>query len=275
MANYKDVEKILKKYKVNILISSTEETLFGSAGMLYISQDWIEADYSDDNLFEILFNGGKALSKTIGDEQIIEAANWAILRAEEIGLKISVERQRMTYDKLIATEYEFDFSAISNELPLNEIIERFGLPIAVRKLRWSSSFYIVVNSIKNGRTVSDAYRGKNLYEKDYHRKYSSSDLFEVYGEAPTEVRVSGSTDREYNESIKERIKAKDAFDEVKANNEKLLSHQKAGFLLAQRYNKFAFFTILELEKQLCHCRLSKKSKKKMMRTFWCYVRRQL
>lgn len=58
--------------------------MFGSAGMLYISQDWIEADYSDDNLFEILFNGGKALSKTTGDEQTIEAANWDILRAEEL-----------------------------------------------------------------------------------------------------------------------------------------------------------------------------------------------
>lgn len=241
MASFKDIEKVLKKHKINIYISPTENTLMGIAGFLWISQDWIDADYSDDNLFEILMHGGKAISNGVGDEQTIEAINWAIEKAKEIGLKISAERQRMAYDKLINSEYEFDFSDISNEIPLSQIIERYGLPIAVRKSNWSGAFYIVVNSIKNGRTVSDAYRGNTLYEKDYHRKYSISDLFEMYGEVPTQISGSLSTDREYNESIKERIKAKDSFDEVEVNNTKILNHQKAGFLLAQRYNKFAFF----------------------------------
>ena len=241
MASFKDIEKVLKKHKINIYISPTENTLMGIAGFLWISQDWIDADYSDDNLFEILMHGGKAISNGVGDEQTIEAINWAIEKAKEIGLKISAERQRMAYDKLINSEYEFDFSDISNEIPLSQIIERYGLPIAVRKSNWSGAFYIVVNSIKNGRTVSDAYRGNTLYEKDYHRKYSISDLFEMYGEVPPQISGSLSTDREYNESIKERIKAKDSFDEVEVNNTKILNHQKAGFLLAQRYNKFAFF----------------------------------
>lgn len=54
MASFKDVEKILKKYKVNILISSTEDSLMGLAGFLLISQDWIDADYSDDKFVEMM-----------------------------------------------------------------------------------------------------------------------------------------------------------------------------------------------------------------------------
>lgn len=241
MASYKDVEKILKKHKINILVTPTEDTLFGISGILCISQDWIDADYSDDNLFEILVHGGIAISKAVGDKQTIEAINWAIDKAETIELKISAERQRMAYDKLISSEYEFDFSSISNEMPLSDIVKKYGLPVAVRKSNWSNSFYIIVNAIKNGKTISDAYRQNTLYEENYHRQYSSSDLFEIYGEAFSDASGANSVDRQYNESIKERIKAKDAFNEVEVNNEKLLNHQKAGLLLAQRYDKFAFF----------------------------------
>ena len=49
-------------------------------------------------------------------------------------------------------------------------------------------------------------------------------------------------DIKYNEQIIERIKNKDDFkDALAAQHKKLYKHQKAGTLLAEKYNKFAFF----------------------------------
>jgi superfamily II DNA or RNA helicase len=59
---------------------------------------------------------------------------------------------------------------------------------------------------------------------------------------------------DFNESLKQRIKNNDKFEEYETDTNGLLSHQKAGAILADKYDKFAFFydtgtgkTIMALE----------------------------
>lgn len=92
-------------------------------------------------------------------------------------------------------------------------------------------FWIIANRFPDRRT---AWTSRPEYS--ICKKYDD-------GSEPAveEIKDESSEDRAYNNSIKKRIQDHDAFDEVEVNNPDLLNHQKAGCLLASRYNKFAFF----------------------------------
>jgi hypothetical protein len=66
--------------------------------------------------------------------------------------------------------------------------------------------------------------------------------------------LSVYSNEDFNSVLKDRIKKNDRFDEYETDTDGLLSHQKAGSILADRYNRFAFFydtgtgkTIMALE----------------------------
>ena len=89
------------------------------------------------------------------------------------------------------------------------------------------------------------YNGEQAYiESSYSNNYPATDNFELYEPPlpPSEPPKPYLPDIQYNKEIKERIKKRDRFIEYSTDEEiDLLNHQKAGCLLARRYNKFAFF----------------------------------
>lgn len=125
MANYRDIERICKKYKVKISKWSMNDNsvLMALTDTMFISQDWIDADYNDDNLFEMLVTAGQCVTQNVyGDDLLIASVNWAIERAKELGLKISRERQSMVEGRLTGRVYNFDFEEISDEISLKQIL---------------------------------------------------------------------------------------------------------------------------------------------------------
>ena len=247
MANYRDIERICKKYKVKISKWSMNDNsvLMALTDTMFISQDWIDADYNDDNLFEMLVTAGQCVTQNAyGDDLLIASVNWAIERAKELGLKISRERQSMVEGRLTGRVYNFDFEEISDEISLKQMVDKYGLPVKVTMPRYWGNFYYVAEKLDKKRHMIDGTQYKNgeVYRS---KSYSYSEICKKYDDgsepAVEETKDESSEDRAYNNSIKKRIQDHDAFDEVEVNNPDLLNHQKAGCLLASRYNKFAFF----------------------------------
>ena len=244
MADFRDIEKICKRYKVEIFKVHEEmtEKLFHVIGALFISRDWIDACTIDDNAFMILIKVGYCVYKDLsGQKQKVSAIEWAIERAKELGLSISYQ---MTQEEecTVSASCQINFSSICKEVTLKELTEKYGTPIKVTMPHYYGDFYFLAEEVdaKKRVVLGQQYKDGEPYRK---KKYSFNDICSLYEEEINSNTVAdqSSIDRDYNSSIKERIKSKDSFDEVKANNDNLMNHQKAGCLLASRYNKFAFF----------------------------------
>ncbi len=74
---------------------------------------------------------------------------------------------------------------------------------------------------------------------DFRRKKTRGDYKRFY--LPSDSNVYNTSSKKFNDEIKKRIVSSDKFTEVKNNLPFLQGHQKAGCLLAEKYDKFAFF----------------------------------
>lgn len=206
----------------------------------------------DDSLFLILYVAGYV---QFSDDDPFEFERkrtlWAIQKAEEVGLWISKKVEddiQSDLDNIDEGRYSYDFSSIGKERTLRQIIDLFGLPVAVKKNSYWGDFYIVIEgTYKNGRAYGTAYKGGKIHSKQNYTYYlkdyywpidSETREFLGYGDTLTN---DADEDKKYNQHIKERIKKNDTFDEYDTNIDFLFNHQRAGCLLARRYDKFAFF----------------------------------
>lgn len=248
MADYNDIKSICDSYNVEIReIPFVKNVLSYEDQVLEISQDWIKAADIADDFFEILYNIEMSRFCSFeGDDQVIYAVETAIDVAKEYGVKISLEKQNEMNERVESEDFWFDFSEIDDRTSMIELIDEYGLPLKIRLPYFFGDFYFLAQELDytNKKVIGEQYKDGSLYK---HCKYSFYDYCSLYENdisdelIEEELDEEGAGDRDYNNEIKQRIKDKDAFDEVAVNNEELLNHQKAGCLLASKYDKFAFF----------------------------------
>lgn len=242
MADFSDIELICEEHDVQILIwtFNSNSMLMALNQKIVISQDWIDSDDPDD-LFEILVTVGEASSPD-GDKDIEYAVWSAVADAGELGIQISREKvdeiaSRVPKDSIARHELE----SIATCCKLKYLVDKHGLPLKVKMPRFYGNFYFLAEKIDERRHMID---GSQYHNGSFYRSksYGYSELCTLL-EKPNVIpsKQEKNEDREFNNIIRERIKGKDSFDEVQANHADLLNHQKAGLLLASRYNKFAFF----------------------------------
>ena len=257
MGQYEKASNIIKGLKVNILAISKDKFHYRN-NVLNIPKEYKGTD-NNDVLFRMLYLSGQSIYKK-EDEYLREqnSVNWAIKQARDIGLKISsneVEEIHRRLNEIADSEFKYDVTGIydpnirvdNNEgTTLAQLIEEYGLPLEVRKSDWPKNVFFNAEAESVHGTVSGViFIGENPYEEsNYNNRYAGTEIFELYEKEAEQVVVPPAyvTDLEYNKKIKERIKKRDRFIEYSTNEEdSLYNHQKAGCLLARRYNKFAFF----------------------------------
>ena len=248
MADYNDIKKICEDYYVKINeIKSISDILKFEEQTLIISQDWIDVADVPDNFFEILYNIEMSRFCSLnGDDQVIYAVEAAIDIAKEFGVKISKSKQNDIDERVQSEDFLFDFSDIDDRTLMINLIEEYGLPLKVKLPHFFGDFYFLAEELdyKNNKVIGAQYKNGKLYKyytygffyecSLYDDKSQTKDIQEYLD--PENIK-----DKNYNNGIKQRIKDKDSFDDVEVNNDELLNHQKAGCLLASKYDKFAFF----------------------------------
>ena len=239
------------KFSLKIIPLDDESELYSVKNeMIVVSQDWIENLEIDDNAFHILLTIGECCFYDYDDdidECYAGALDYAIDKAEKYALLISSEMMHYALEKYGNSGYSFDYSNICDEeesveeSTILELVEKYGLPLKLTFPRYYGDFYFLAEKNNTSRHMIEGTQYLN--GKEYREKsYSYNEICSLYITDDEEPEDNESNkDVEYNNSIKRRIKARDSFDEVESNNDELLNHQKAGLLLASKYDKFAFF----------------------------------
>ena len=210
-----------------------------------VTQDWIDALDVDDNAFSILLKIGECCFYEYSDDEREckgGALDYAINTAKKYSLQITRNKKIESLEEYGFNENIFDFSDICLESTIIELIERHGLPLKLTMPRYYGDFYYIAekNNTKKHKIEGTQYHNGKEYRKKSYSYNEVCMLFERI-ECSQEMTDEATDDKTYNDSIKKRIQNKDSFDEVEVNNDCLLNHQKAGLLLSERYDKFAFF----------------------------------
>lgn len=242
MADFSDIETICDELDVEYLVwnASDRSILYAFDRKFIISQDWIDSNNPDD-IFEILITVGEASSPE-GDKDIEYAVWYAVTEARNLDIHISRTKiddisKRLPDDSTVHNDLE----SIASEFKLKYLVDKYGLPLKVKMPRFYGDFYFLAEKIDERRHMIDGsqYHNGSFYRSKSYGYSELCTLLEKPAVAPP--KQEKNEDREYNNKIRERIKGNDSFDEVQVNHADLLNHQKAGLLLASRYNKFAFF----------------------------------
>lgn len=247
MADFKDIKKICREHNVSIVHGHSpldpDSTIYSwpATRTVYMNDTWYESNDPDD-LFVMLTMIGWIINDPDSDYEREKAATlWAISKASEWGLQVSHSTLRSTQADLdkyeSGEEYCYNFDSIARDHLLKDLMEQYDFPIYVQKPSWTSNFYFRAEYVDSrGFVRGTAFRNGQEYTiKEY--KYKPSAIMHLYGDE----NKRKNSDLDYNDGIKKRIKANDSFDEVETPDDFLFNHQRAGLLLADRYNKFAFF----------------------------------
>ena len=247
MINLNELKKEFKELNIELLIIPFvgKSQLFSLWElMVVVTQDWIDYLDIDNNAFHILVKLGQCcFYKFLDDEDVRHerALSFAIDCAEKYSLKITVAKKKEILDGYGFKEEDFDFSNICDQDSILSLVNKYGLPLKLTFPRYFGDFYYVAEKNNKSRHMIEGtqYRNGKVYRS---KSYSYGELCSRYDSDEVSVpKKKKNKDVEYNNSIKKRIIEHDAFDDVEANNDDLLNHQKAGLLLASRYDKFAFF----------------------------------
>ncbi|MBR5280643.1 MAG: DEAD/DEAH box helicase [Clostridia bacterium] len=247
MADFKDIKRLCREYNVRIInapspdYNETSLAAYPDDRKLYIPDEWYNAE-EDDELFEILKYIGWIIVDTNTDyKREKESVLWAIGQAATLNIHISHSMVVTTQSELDnynhKEDYLYNFDSIAIDHTLQELMEMYKFPFFVQKPSWSPNFYFRAEYMdSNGWIRGTAFRnGKEYLVKEYN--YKPHHIMHIYGEN----NVVSEDDIDYNNNIKNRIKADDGFEEVKTDDDFLFNYQRAGLLLSERYNKFAFF----------------------------------
>lgn len=284
MADFSDIKKICEELDVQYFVwRANDSSMLAAVDRKFIiSQDWIDSDHPDD-LFEILVKVGEASSPE-GDKDIEYAVWYAVTEAKELGIRISRDKADSVSKRLPSnSSVHNDLESIALEHKLKYLVDQYGLPLKVRMPRFYGDFYFLAEKIDERRHAIDGsqFRGGTFYRSKSYDYSEICSLIDNPTETPiVEPKQARNEDREYNNKIRERIKGKDTFDEVQSNHADLLNHQKAGLLLASRYDKFAFFydtgtgkTVMTLSiikaKQEAGARFLILAPKAIIKSAWC------
>ena len=241
MADFSDIKRICEELDVELFVWRINDNsmLMAMDRKIIISQDWIDSNHPDD-LFEILVTVGEASSPE-GDKDIEYAVWSAVQNSSELGIQISREKVDETAKRVNNDPFTcYELESIATYCKLKYLVDKHGLPLKVKMPRFYGDFYFQAEKIDERRHMIDGsqYHNGSVYRS---KSYSYSEICTLM-EKPADIPPKAKNeDRDYNNSIRERIKNKDSFDDVHANHADLLNHQKAGLLLASRYDKFAFF----------------------------------
>lgn len=247
MADFNDIKAICRNH--NIVIEHGHAPFDPNSAIyswpptrtIYMDDDWSGSNDPDD-LFVMLTMIGWILEDTDSDyEREKSATLWAIPKAAELGLQVSHSTLLSTQADLDEYEedeqYIYDFDSIARDHRLQDLMDQYDFPLFVQKPSWTPNFYFRAEYLDStGFVRGTAFRnGKEYTAKEY--KYRPTDVMHLYGDD----NKRKNSDLDFNDSIKTRIKTNDSFDDVETEDQFLFNHQRAGLLLAERYNKFAFF----------------------------------
>lgn len=235
--NYNEFQKVCKEKGFLVEIGTKGPLTVELTGTdhLTISFDWIDEIEDDSKAFELFFLMGKVHFDVIDVEEEDKLSfEFAVNLGIEYNLLVSYEELKDEYiDYYDLNPSDYDLFSLCGKCSIKELVDRYGLPLKVKLPHFYGNFYFVAEEINRRKETIEGtqYSNGSIYRR---KEYSFSEVCNWF-------ESDGSKDREYNNSIKQRIKEKDDFGEVVVNNTRLLNHQKAGFLLANKYDKFAFF----------------------------------
>ena len=257
MVKFADIRRICAQNDIEIVEISSPKKPYCKDGCLFVPKNWINNTCDNDSFFDLLicisewkyFDSNSTIQNTT-DKKTKDIArtminymivSWAVFEAKCVRITISAEKQVQIEKRYKLVSY--DFSEVTS-MRMKDLVDEYGLLVKVWCPKYFGDFYFLPERIdkKKKMIYGSEYRAGKLYREWSYPFGKKCSLYYDSSECDDqEDELYDSEDVNYNNSIRGRIINRDAFDEVSVNNSKLLNHQKAGFLLAERYDKFAFF----------------------------------
>ena len=224
--------------------------------MIWNVADMIVADDSnayygqiEDLLDEVIAWCGVNIGfRFVGVLSILEIGNRCRMRVEA-ATSVKIFQKEYTYELelfaiVICAYFGVDYRYICSMIGRCTSFE-YCARLIYQGDGWISEEECIKESIFMIENYRDSYEKRLMDELSDYVKRRKSTKKKTYGRykrfyLPTNEGNYDTGSRKYNEKIKERIREEDDFTEYQYDLDFLCNHQKAGCLLAEQYNRFAF-----------------------------------